>query len=440
MIQIRNFIPEHIKANKKAYNQAYLLFIVNLYILFSSILLGSLYYFTGFISGAFVMGMSAILAVIFLPIIMNAKKLNIAGNYFIACSIIIFSAMAYITGGIESPNFVWFISIPPVVVLYFEKRQAQVWVPVTAAMVLFFGVLKIMEIPTPNQMPASLLPFIIWFNYGVLLTLILIIFKAFMTYSTKIRNRLKSANRNLSSSNEELERFAYIASHDLKSPLRNIVSFSTLMKRKYQDKLDEDGLEYLQIIHSNAKQMHNLVEDILEYSTTKKQKINKEIVNLNKLLDRLQKQIQLNPQFQDSIITIGDMPHLMCDYSMFSQLFQNLITNGLKYNESSPKSVKIDYERIGAFIHFKIEDNGIGIDPAFHTQIFEMFKRLHNNVHYKGTGIGLAICMKIIDSFNGKVTICSEKGAGSVFNISFPADMLIHEDKVSFKPIEATQI
>lgn len=235
-------------------------------------------------------------------------------------------------------------------------------------------------------------------------------------------NDLIIANKKLEQSNSELERFAYIASHDLKSPLRNIISFMNLIERKLRNTEDKDIKKYIQFVTENALQMNILIQDVLEFSRIDNdaQQSRTEKVDLN---DTLMLAVQnLHEQLVNgngSVIT-EKLPMVQGSSVHLLQLFQNIIGNGLKYNESVKPSVKISYKLLEQHMILSIEDNGIGIAPQYHDQIFEMFKRLHTRDEYKGTGIGLAICKKIVHNLGGKIWLNSELGKGTVFYISLP--------------------
>lgn len=190
---------------------------------------------------------------------------------------------------------------------------------------------------------------------------------------------------------------------------------------------------YLQIINTNAKQMHHLIEDILEYSKNNTQTANKEKkkVDLNKILNQLSAQINGEEKYQDCQIHFTPLPNLNSDYSRIKQLFQNLIENGLKYNNSDLRKVTIEFLEQKNTIHFFIKDNGIGMKAEYYDQIFEMFQRLHNDSAYEGTGIGLAICKKVMIQLGGKIEVESEVGKGSVFELIFPRTILWKEKLAS---------
>jgi signal transduction histidine kinase len=234
-------------------------------------------------------------------------------------------------------------------------------------------------------------------------------------------NELKYFNNELERSNNELERFAYIASHDLKSPLRNVISFLSLIKRKLGKKApDPDLEEYLRFASNNAHQMHNLIQDVLEFSRFDRKETKNTEVDLNESLIMVMQNLQETMEKKNAVVFAQSLPTIEGNSVRLLQLFQNLVGNGIKYNEN-PKPRVIVGHRMDKTSHvFSVIDNGIGIDEEYHAQIFEMFKRLHTRDEYQGTGIGLALCKKIVDNMNGEIWLESEEGKGTTFYFSIP--------------------
>ena len=234
---------------------------------------------------------------------------------------------------------------------------------------------------------------------------------------------LKKVNEMLEQSNNELERFAYIASHDLKTPLRNIISFLSLIERRLKGNADASIKEYFTFAKSNAKQMHYLIQDVLEFSKIESgTDIIKEKVDLNESLLLVTQNLQESMVRKNSEIFSNHLPVVEGNSVHLMQLLQNLIGNGFKYNESTQPKVEINYDQKDQKHFFSIKDNGIGIEPEYHSQIFEMFKRLHNNGEYQGTGIGLSICKKIVDRMKGDIWVESQLGEGTTFHFTFPVE------------------
>ncbi|MFK7934429.1 MAG: ATP-binding protein [Saprospiraceae bacterium] len=235
-------------------------------------------------------------------------------------------------------------------------------------------------------------------------------------------NRLQLQNKELNIAYSELEKFSYIASHDLKSPLRNIVSFSGLLKRRLKDK-DEISKEYLEFIISATTQMNYLITDVLEFSKINNLK-GKELypIDLNIVMNKALKHLSTVIQDKKAKIHFQFLPTIISDEFLMVTIFQNLIENGLKYNNSSHPEIvissQINVDKKNILITFK--DNGIGVAAEFQEQIFEMFKRLHTYDMYSGSGIGLAQCKKITEQLGGSIWVKSNENKGSTFFVQLP--------------------
>ncbi len=221
-------------------------------------------------------------------------------------------------------------------------------------------------------------------------------------------------------SNNQLENFAYMASHDLKAPLRTITSYSQLLVRRANGKLDETELEFFDFIINASKNMGNLIESLLVFSKVNSQNKSFEILNVNTLLDTVIKELKADIDEKDVNIHIDNLPHeLVGDNSRLKQLFQNLISNAIKFMEKD-KTPTIHIKCIDkkdAFL-FSIEDNGIGIKPEFHDRIFNLFQKLHNSNEFEGTGIGLALCKEVVNQHKGEIWVESTYGEGTTFFFS----------------------
>lgn len=242
---------------------------------------------------------------------------------------------------------------------------------------------------------------------------------------------LEKKNTELVSVNTELEQFTYIASHDLKTPLRTINSHVGLAKR-HLNRQDYEAINTdLDFIGQGAKQMYALVSDILEYKMVSNQEETYETLDLNTIVAEVLLSLEILMIDRNVEVITGLFPKIYGRKRDFVILFQNLIENGIKYNESiSPKiQLKIEDEKNNFILVF--QDNGIGIAPEYHKKIFQFFKRLHTHDKYKGTGIGLGLCKKIVHTYNGKITIDSSEGQGTIFKIILPKTMLITDTKIN---------
>ena len=258
--------------------------------------------------------------------------------------------------------------------------------------------------------------------------IVVIISYGLLVYSRKVKKlsdeleiKVKERTNELAQSNIHLERFAYIASHDLKTPLRTISSFLSLIKRRIKPYNNPELEDLLSFASNGAKQMNNLIEDVLEFSKINTAEMRQEQVDLDKTLQSVLYNIDGFLQEKNGKVEYGKMPIIAGNSGYLHQLFQNLIVNGVKYNENTQPEVYIDYELKDATHQFMIKDNGIGIDEEYRELIFEMFKRLHTSDKYEGTGIGLALCKKIVEQHGGRIWVENSDEKGSCFCFTLPS-------------------
>ena len=235
--------------------------------------------------------------------------------------------------------------------------------------------------------------------------------------------RIREYTRELETSNQALERFAYIASHDLKEPIRNIGNFAGLLKRRLGQSISPENAEFLSFIISNVKGMNQLIEAVMSVSLIGQNGLDNQFLDPATLLETATANLESLIQEKGARIEYPKLPKVYGDEQLLIQLFQNLLENGLKYNESGQALVRISAhpsDRPG-FFEFTFIDNGIGIDPEYRDQVFEMFKRLHTRSEYAGTGIGLAICRRIVELHHGQIWIDTPShGQGTAFHFLLP--------------------
>ena len=223
----------------------------------------------------------------------------------------------------------------------------------------------------------------------------------------------------LAASNAELERFAYVASHDLQEPLRMVTGFLKLLEKQYKDNLDEASSKYIHFAVDGAERMKKLILDLLEYSRVSTNKELVSNVNMNEVLKDVLQIMDARIKEIPCTIRFNQLPTLKAaSRTQMFQLLQNLIGNALKYHSDPPCEIEIEATEQELDWLFKIKDNGIGFDPQFAERVFVIFQRLHNKSEYSGTGIGLSICKKIVERHGGKIWAVSEKGKGSTFYFS----------------------
>ena len=228
---------------------------------------------------------------------------------------------------------------------------------------------------------------------------------------------LFNLNEDLLRSNKELEQFAYVASHDLQEPLRMISSFTQLLEMRYKDKLDHEAQEFIKYAVDGAIQMQNLINDLLEYSRVETRGKELTVADMHNILGQTINNLSIEIVKKNALVTNDELPTILADRGQMVQLFQNLIGNALKFCNTTPL-IHISAEEETDHYLFKIKDNGIGIEPQYFERIFQIFQRLHPKEEYGGTGIGLAICRRIVERHGGKIWVESKQGEGTVFKFT----------------------
>ena len=252
----------------------------------------------------------------------------------------------------------------------------------------------------------------------------IIIFSTDITTIKKTEEELALKNAELQhyiETNLQLESFAYIASHDLKEPLRMIFSFTQLLNRRLKPHFDEDSIEYMNFVLDGVRRMQNLLDDLLKFSTIGRKETDKELTDLNDTIYNVIQNVQHTIQEKSAEIYIEPLPSLKVFPMQMVQLFQNLISNALKFipNDRIP-IIEIKIKDKKEYYEFSVSDNGIGIEKQYLEKIFLVFKRLHGKEAYEGTGIGLATCKKIIDNIGGRIWVESDYGKGATFFFTIP--------------------
>ena len=238
------------------------------------------------------------------------------------------------------------------------------------------------------------------------------------TERKQAEEQLQQLNQQLQRSNQELEQFAYVASHDLREPLRKIRSYSDLLVKRYQGQLDERADKYISYITDSVIRMQALITDLLTYSRVSRNELVLEPTDLDQILQ--QTLTDLSPAIEENqaIINTTHLPIVQANSLQIGQVLQNLIANAIKFRREQPPRIDIKAECQDDFWQISIQDNGIGIDPSYSDRIFAIFQRLHYREEYPGTGIGLAICQKIVERHGGKIWVESELGQGSTFHFT----------------------
>jgi PAS domain S-box-containing protein len=232
---------------------------------------------------------------------------------------------------------------------------------------------------------------------------------------------LQERAKELARSNEELQQFAYVASHDLQEPLRMVASYTQLLGRRYKGKLDADADEFIRYAVDGVNRMQRLIQDLLAYSRVGTRGHEFKPLASGRALERALANLQALVQESGATVTSGELPQVLADETQLTQLFQNLVGNALKFRGKETPRVEVTAERQGAEWRFTVADNGLGIEPQYFERIFVIFQRLHGKEEYPGTGIGLAICKKIVERHGGRIGLTSQPGQGTTFWFTLPA-------------------
>ncbi|MEO5967442.1 MAG: PAS domain-containing protein, partial [Ferruginibacter sp.] len=239
-------------------------------------------------------------------------------------------------------------------------------------------------------------------------------------FNLQLEHIIEQKTAKLKKSNEELERFAYVASHDLQEPLRMVTSFLNLLEKRIYEKLDETEIKYIRFAVDGAERMKELIKNLLEYSRLGVSENNFKDVDCNIIIQNVINLFKFISTDENINLVVKKLPVIKGNESQILQLFQNLIGNSIKYKGANNLSIEVGCEDKNEFWQFYVKDNGLGIDPKFHDQIFIIFKRLHNRTEYEGTGVGLSICQKIVHGHGGEIWVDSNLENGSTFYFTIP--------------------
>jgi signal transduction histidine kinase len=237
----------------------------------------------------------------------------------------------------------------------------------------------------------------------------------------KNEQELAQMMEELSRSNEELERFAYVASHDLQEPLRMVASYTQLLGERYKGKLDETADKYIGYAVEGAQRMQTLIQDLLAFSRAGRKRQGGGDADSGLVMKDVLQNLASAIQESGAAVTFDTLPVVAADRVVLSQLLQNLIGNAIKFRTEKAPAISVKAEAVNEFWQFSVSDDGIGIAPEHAENIFSVFHRLHTRTEYPGNGIGLSICRKIVEQYGGKIWVESSPGQGSTFKFTLPA-------------------
>ncbi|MBD2083959.1 ATP-binding protein [Coleofasciculus sp. FACHB-542] len=258
--------------------------------------------------------------------------------------------------------------------------------------------------------------------------------KAIINIVLRQADELAQLAQDLERSNAELKKFAYVASHDLQEPLNQVANYVQLLEMRYLEQLDEDAKEFIGFTVEGVSLMQTLIDDVLAYSKVDMQAIEFEMTGVDTALDRALANLRGRISETGAAIAHDPLPTVMADSTQLMQLFQNLIGNAIKFHSEQPPEIHVGASRLEDAWLFSVRDNGIGIDPQFSDRIFVIFQRLHTRDEYQGTGMGLAICKKIVECHRGRIWVESQLGQGATFYFTIPVGGRDRERRNGRKP------
>jgi light-regulated signal transduction histidine kinase (bacteriophytochrome) len=240
--------------------------------------------------------------------------------------------------------------------------------------------------------------------------------------TNEVRNRkaLSDANTKLMRSNADLEHFAYSASHDLQEPLRMVSAYAALVRKKFGNHLGPAGDQYIEYILEGARRMERLLHDLRAFTQASAQNHGAPAINAQEVLEHTLANLKNMIEENQAEITYGPLPMVNLPDFQLEQLFQNIVWNAIRYRSAAPPRIHVAAEQDEVLWKFSIQDNGIGIKPEYKEEIFGMFKRLHTAAEYPGTGMGLAICQRIVEGVGGRMWVESDPSRGSTFFFTLP--------------------
>ena len=347
-------------------------------------------------------------------------------TFMIGVNVLLYLGMLVMGPMAHSESFFLVAMIIPFLI-YDLKNSGFITLGVGLSMVLMFSVSYIS--PYFSAYYLSTEQQVMMFHIGLVVQFLVAASAIYqlVLYSRKAEDELESSQQQMSfqttevkRSNSDLEQVAYIISHDLKAPVRNISSFMSLLASKHSASLNPEAKEFVEYSRNGAKRMERLIDDVLSYCRIGTNLPNPTPVNLNDVVTTVRFELSEKLKaVQGEVVISKELPLINNVHSsLMYHIFQNLITNGLKFNKSEKPEISINWTNSLNYYTFSVHDNGIGISKEYSATIFQMFKRLHNENEYDGTGIGLAICKKIVEYYNGEIWFESETGKGTTFHFT----------------------
>jgi signal transduction histidine kinase len=438
---VNYFIHPNLKTKTHIYYRAYALVCLNLFLCFSALIMEVLIRVLSLKNDPNLL----LCILLFLVILFSAKKygnLMISGNLMAFISFLALGTSVPASGGLYSDNLIWMIISPMIALLFTNKKSGFIWLLALLAFVEYqYYVFDSVNGKGSFNPSESTYYFISFFTLFIFIYGIITIFERGQgLIINKLRaqkklleaqqleiiqknNELKIIEEQLLLSNKELEHFAFVASHDMKEPLRMIGMYTQLTQKKLNGQLEASTMEYMNYVTDGVSRMQNLLNDLLQYSRLNKNQKDKKAVNFNNILAVVKHNLQVTIIDTKAEIVSDPLPILTASVSEMTQLFQNLIANSIKFRKKDvlPK-IEIGVTDEAETHVFTLKDNGIGIEEQYKERIFNVFEKLHNHTEYEGSGIGLSTCRKIVQNMGGKIWIESEFGKGTTFFFTLPKE------------------
>lgn len=433
-------IPEEMKVNPFEVRKAKVLVYIHIFVLFISGLLSIIGFFLFpenqplLFLGVALLGLS----------LMSVKKfgnLITSGNILALIFAVILVPSVSNTGGITSDNLLWLIMSPLLAFLFANRLSGLLWTLFLVGFTTYIFVLDMNDFEFYRSQSAQYNSAYYFTSYSMLFIFILFIIMIFKTGQEKIifllnenkkeleqqkqailsqAKQLEEAKEKLKATNQELEHFAYAASHDLKEPLRMINNYTRLIGNRIQQHLDEESIEYMAFVTDGVTRMQRLLDDLLEYSRLGRNQ-NKKKTDLNNILMIVISNLMMAMKETNAAIYANQLPVVYSSSSEMMQLFQNIISNGLKFRQDGVvPEIRIRAVEQEEHYLISISDNGIGIAEEDQSRVFAIFERLHSSSEFEGTGIGLSTCKKIVNNMGGKIWLKSARGQGTTFFFTLP--------------------
>jgi signal transduction histidine kinase len=347
-------------------------------------------------------------------------------TYLIGFNVLVFINGLFVGANVLSINYLFISLIIPFLIFDIKKASAVI-LGVVMPLALIYSYSYLAPYFTAYNLSAEHQLLLQKVGTGLQCIFLLLAVYQFVFYNSRTEKQLENSNsammfqtNELKRSNNDLEQFAYIISHDLKAPVRNISSFMGLLVNKYGNTMHPEAREFVDYSHNGAKRLERLIDDVLAYCRIGTNLPKPIPVNLNDVVSTIRFELREKLSASNAKININkELPIVNNVHSsLMYHVFQNLISNGLKFNKKETPEINIQWTNSLNYYTFSISDNGIGISKEYSTTIFQMFKRLHNERDYDGTGIGLAICKKIVEYYHGEVWFESIEGEGTTFHFT----------------------